>query len=134
MMGPRPQCYLYQATRSLALWFWRRRFLKFLPYMGVGPSWSCNPDPANKLSFPQPIKAPHEIWLRMAQRFWRRALKMVDGRTNDGAHNSLIFSITATSSNLKIFPNTFSMCTTASAFQPKAFPYECSIIVTAFQR
>ena len=32
------------------LWAWR-------------PSWSCDPDPANKLSFPHPTEAPYEIWL-----------------------------------------------------------------------
>ena len=42
------------------------------------------------------MEAPREIWLRLAQRFWRRSLKMVDGwttynartdgqRTDDGA-------------------------------------------------
>ena len=60
------------------------------------PSWSCDPDAPNKLSFPRLMEAPHEIWLRLAQRFWRRrSLKMVDGRqqttdkgqqrTDDGA-------------------------------------------------
>ena len=50
------------------------------------PSWSCDPDPANKLSFPHPIEAPYEIWLRLAQRFWRRrSLKMVDGQRTDDA-------------------------------------------------
>ena len=27
------------------------------------PSWSCDPDAANKLSFPLPKEAPHKIWL-----------------------------------------------------------------------
>ena len=26
-------------------------------------SWSCDPDVANKLSFPLPKEAPHKIWL-----------------------------------------------------------------------
>ena len=40
----------YQGTRSLALWFWRRRFLKsFYHTWPWRPSWSCDPDPANKL-------------------------------------------------------------------------------------
>ena len=27
------------------------------------PSWSCDPDVANKISFPLPKEAPHKIWL-----------------------------------------------------------------------
>ena len=27
------------------------------------PCWSCDPDTANKLSFPLPKEAPHKIWL-----------------------------------------------------------------------
>ena len=27
------------------------------------PSWSCDPDAANKLSFPLPKEPPHKIWL-----------------------------------------------------------------------
>ena len=41
------------------IWAWR-------------PSWSCDPDAANKISFPLPKEAPHKIWLWSAQRFWRR--------------------------------------------------------------
>ena len=26
-------------------------------------SWSCDPDAANKLSFPVPKETPHKIWL-----------------------------------------------------------------------
>ena len=56
------------------IWAWR-------------PSWSCDPDAANKLSFPLPIKAPHKIWLRSGKRFRRRrCLKLWttydDGRTD----------------------------------------------------
>ena len=29
----------------------------------IGSSWSCDPDPANKLSLPHPTEAPYEIWL-----------------------------------------------------------------------
>ena len=72
----------YQATSSWALWFWRRRFLKgFYHIWAWWPSWSCDPDPANKFLFPHPYEAPNEIWLRLAQQFWRRRpLKMVDDR------------------------------------------------------
>ena len=58
------------------IWAWR-------------PSWSCDPDAANKISFPLPKEAPHKIWLYSAQRFRRRrCLKLFtttpDGRRLDG--------------------------------------------------
>ena len=57
------------------IWAWR-------------PSWSCDPDAANKISFPLPKEVPHKIWLRLAKRFRRRrSLSVVDdaddGRTAD---------------------------------------------------
>ena len=83
---------------SLALWFQRRRFLMgFYHIWAWQPSWSCDPDAPNILSFPWPMKAPHEIWLRLAQRFWwRRSLKMVDGRT------TTVHAYTISSPRLKI--------------------------------
>ena len=48
------------------IWAWR-------------PSWSCDPDAANKISFPLPKEAPHKIWPRSAKRFLRRrCLSIVD--------------------------------------------------------
>ena len=48
-------------------------------------SWSCDPDAANKLSFPLPKEAPHKIWLCLAKQFWRkRSLSIVDGRRTNG--------------------------------------------------
>ena len=42
----------------------RRRFLKgFYHIWAWRPSWSCDPDAANKISFPLPKEAPHKIWL-----------------------------------------------------------------------
>ena len=31
-------------------------FIRCLPYMGKGPSWSCGQDRLNKLSFPIPMR------------------------------------------------------------------------------
>ena len=43
------------------------------------------PRPREQNLFPRPMEAPHEIWLWLAQRFWRRrSLKSVDGQTDDG--------------------------------------------------
>ena len=39
-------------------------FLKgFYHIWALRPSWSCDPDSANKISFPLPKEAPHKIWL-----------------------------------------------------------------------
>ena len=59
------------------IWAWR-------------PSWSCDPDAANKISFPLPKEAPHKIWLLSEKRFLRRrrCLKLfttTDGRTTTDA-------------------------------------------------
>ena len=53
------------------IWAWR-------------PSWSCDPDAANKISFPLPKEAPHKIWLRSDQRFRRRSLSIVDDADGSG--------------------------------------------------
>ena len=53
-------------------------FLKFLPYMGMVASWSCDQDRLNKFPFPRPKEAPYESWLKSAQWFQRiRCLKML---------------------------------------------------------
>ena len=49
------------------------------------PSWSCDPDAANKLSFLLPKEAPHKIWLWLAKRFQRRrSLKLLTTDDDDG--------------------------------------------------
>ena len=60
--------------------FWR----VFTIYGCGGHLGHVTQTPANKLWFPQTMEAPHEIWLWLTQRFWRkRSLKMVDGRRTD---------------------------------------------------
>ena len=76
-----------QVSWKSARRFWRRRFLKgFYHIWAWRPSWSCDPDAANKLSFPLPKEAPHKIWLWLAKWFQRRrSLKLLttDGRRTD---------------------------------------------------
>ena len=56
----------------------------FYHIWALRPSWSCDPDAANKLSFPLPKEAPHKIWLRSAKRFLRRrCLSIVDDDDDD---------------------------------------------------
>ena len=39
-------------------------FLKFFYHISAWrPSWSFDPDVANKISFPLPNEAPHKMWL-----------------------------------------------------------------------
>ena len=51
----------YKVSRSLAFWFWRRRFFKVFTIYGYGQDYGQ--DHLNKLSFPHPREAPYEIWL-----------------------------------------------------------------------
>ena len=57
----------------------RRRFFKgFYHIWAWRPYCSCDLDHLNKLSFPHPMEASHEIWLQSAQWFQRRwCLKML---------------------------------------------------------
>ena len=78
LLGAYPQCCI-PSPKALALWFWRRFFKGFYHIWAWWPSWSCDPDVANKLLFPQPMKVQYEIWLCLTQRFLRRRdLKSVD--------------------------------------------------------
>ena len=59
-----------------SFWFRRRRFFKgFYHIWAWRPSWSCDQDRLNKLSFPHPMETPYEIWLQSAQWFLRRCLE-----------------------------------------------------------
>ena len=51
------------------------------------PSWSCDQDHLNKLSFPHPMETPYEIWLQLAQWFLRRCLKvwMIDRQMTEAS-------------------------------------------------
>ena len=48
------------------------------------PSWSCDIDPANKLSFPHPTEAPCEIWLDwpsvLEKKIFENGGRMTDNR------------------------------------------------------
>jgi hypothetical protein len=80
----------------LACWFWRRRFLKilsvFLLFCYYLPLERGNPLPLNKLESPPPKDDLCQVWLKLAQWFWRRSQKCkslqtdrrTDGQTDDG--------------------------------------------------
>ena len=73
-------------------------FEGFLPYMGVAAILGMWPRCPEQTFVPQPMEVPLEIWLWLAQRFWRRRpLKMVDGRstTDDGRTTQHAYSISS---------------------------------------
>ena len=91
--SPSPRDTLCQVWLKLAQWFLRRRFLKvvnlfllipnYLPF-GKGVALRLN-----KLEFPSPKDTLCQVWLKLAQWFWRRRWKcekftdrQTDGQTN----------------------------------------------------
>ena len=53
------------------IWAWR-------------PSWSCDPDAANKLLFPLPKEAPHKIWLLIGQAVLEKKMFGIVNDDEDG--------------------------------------------------
>ena len=94
--GWSPRCHIPSFVKISPPFLEKKIFEGFYHIWAWRPSWSCDPDAANKISFPLPKKAPHKIWLRSAQRFWkRRSLSIVnDGRRRrrtDGGSNETVF-------------------------------------------
>ena len=75
-----PKDTLCQAWLKLAQWFWRRRFFKilstyfryFVNYLPLEKDGAIN---LNKLESPSPKDALCQVWLKLAQWFWRRSQK-----------------------------------------------------------
>jgi hypothetical protein len=74
---------------KLAGWFWRRRFLKkisvyFYSFVIISPLEKGNPLHLNNLESPLPKDDLCQVWLKLAQWFWRRSRKckslQTDGR------------------------------------------------------
>jgi hypothetical protein len=98
--SPSPKDNLYQDWLNLASWFWRRRFFKifsvFLHFHYYLPLEKGNPLHLNKLETPPPKDDLCQVWLKLAQWFWRRSQKCKssqtdwqtarwqDGQTDDG--------------------------------------------------
>jgi hypothetical protein len=81
---------VYKVWLNLGSWFWRRRFLRifsvFLLFRYYLPLERGNPLHLNKLEFPSPKDDLCQVWLKLAQRFWRRSRKckslQTDGQTD----------------------------------------------------
>jgi hypothetical protein len=88
---PSPKDNLYQVWLNLASWFWRRRFLKifsaFLLFRYYLPLERGDSLHLNKLESPAPKDDLCQVWLKLAQWFWRRSRKckslQTDRRTTD---------------------------------------------------
>ena len=74
--SPSPKDALCQVWLKLALWFWRRRFFNFvnvlLLFRNYLPLEKGRALHLNKLEFPSPKDALCQVWLKLAQWFWRR--------------------------------------------------------------
>ena len=73
---PQPKDDLCQVWLKLALWFWRRRFLNdcapilhFCNYLPLEEDLALY---LNKLESPSPKDDLCQVWLKLAQWFWRR--------------------------------------------------------------
>jgi hypothetical protein len=88
--SPLPKDDLCQVWLKLACWLWRRRFLKnfseFLLFRDYLPLEKSNPLHLNNLEFPPPKDDLCQVWLKLAQWFWKRSRKckclQTDGRTD----------------------------------------------------
>ena len=73
--SPSPKDALRQIRLKLAQWFWRRQFLKFwqcifiISYLSPLGKWDHH---LNKLEYPSPKNALCQVWMKLAQWFWRR--------------------------------------------------------------
>ena len=77
---PRVPNATYQATMSLAFWFWRRKYLKgFLPYMARGGHLGhVTQTPQTKFHSPIPLRLHMKFGFDLPSGFGRRSLKMVE--------------------------------------------------------
>ena len=81
-----PRCYTPSFVEIGPLVPEKKIFYCFYHIWAWRPSWSCDLDHLYKLSFPLPMDAPHEVWLKLAKQFQRRrSLKLwtTEGRRTD---------------------------------------------------
>ena len=73
---PSPKDALCQVWLKLAQWFWRRRFFNFVNVFSLFrnylPLEKGGAHYLNKLESPSPKDALCQVWLKLAQWFWRR--------------------------------------------------------------
>ena len=85
MIGWSPQCYIPSFVKIGPLVLEKKILKGFYHKWGCGPSWSCDPDAANKLSFSLPKAAPHKNLALIGQVVLEEKMfENVNGRTDDG--------------------------------------------------
>ena len=76
LKSPSPKVALCQKWLNLALWFWRRGFFNFVNVFSLfgnyPPLEKGGTLHLNKLESPSPKDALYQVWLKLAQWFWRR--------------------------------------------------------------
>lgn len=85
--GQDTTCYV---SRQSAERFWRRRCLKFLPYMGTMAILVMWPILNMQPFVPHTVKATNRIWLKSAQRFQRKSLLKYEQTIHDWPFARLI--------------------------------------------
>ena len=80
--SPSPKDALWQVWLKMAKWFWRRRFLNFVNvfslFLNYLPLEKCGALHLKKLESPSPKDALCQVWLKLAQWFWRRFFNFVN--------------------------------------------------------
>ena len=70
MMGRSPTCFITSLVEIGLPVLEKKVFEVFFYHIwGWRPSWSCDPDAANKLSFPLPKETPHKFGFDRASGF-----------------------------------------------------------------
>ena len=89
-----PKDDLCQDWLRLAQWFWRRRFLNFINlynlfsnYLPLEKGGALH---LNKFESPSLIDTLCQVWLKLAQWFWRRRLKMWKVYDNDNDDGQIL--------------------------------------------
>ena len=93
-MGWSPRCYIPSFVKINPSVL-EKIFEGFLPYMGMGQSWSCDSDATNKILFSYPRWLHIKFGFDRPRGFWsRRCLKlfMTDGRRQTPDHGYTLSS------------------------------------------
>ena len=86
MMGWSPWCHMPSLVKIGLPVLEKKIFEGVYHLWAWWPSWSCDPDAANKISLPLPKEAPHKIWLWLVKQFRRRSLSIVND--DDDGHRT----------------------------------------------
>ena len=104
--SPSPKDALCQVWLKLAQWFWRRRFFIFVNVFSLFrnylPLEKGRTLYLNKLESPSPKDALCQVWLKLAQWFWRRRWKYEKFTTTTTMTTTTMTTTTTTTDNGQI--------------------------------